>query len=140
MPTTVTMPQLGETVVEGTITKWLKSEGEDIARDEPLFEISTDKVDTEVPSPVAGTISKILVPEGETVSVGTELAEIDDGTQGQQKAEVPSEVQEDAEPEEEPAQPAQEQPAGEQEMPAAAESKEAAQAEREPGTQTVAAE
>src|SRR5919199_5336441 len=95
MPTTVTMPQLGETVVEGTITKWLKSEGEDIDRDEPLFEISTDKVDTEVPSPVAGTVSKILIQEGETVSVGTELAEIDDGSSGQQKAEVSSEAAEE---------------------------------------------
>ena len=92
MPTTVTMPQLGETVIEGTILKWLKSEGETIDRDEPLFEISTDKVDTEVPSPVAGTVSKILVQEGETVSVGTNLAEIDDGSAGQQTAEVPSEV------------------------------------------------
>ena len=79
MPTAVTMPQLGETVVEGTITKWLKQEGDRIDRDEPLFEISTDKVDTEVPSPVAGTVAKILVPEGETVSVGTELAQIEEG-------------------------------------------------------------
>jgi 2-oxoglutarate dehydrogenase E2 component (dihydrolipoamide succinyltransferase) len=71
------MPQLGETVVEGTITKWLKKEGETIGRDEPLFEISTDKVDTEVPSPVAGTILEIKVPEGETVGVGTELALIE---------------------------------------------------------------
>src|ERR671936_590036 len=95
MSTTVTMPQLGETVVEGTITKWLKSEGEEIGRDEPLFEISTDKVDTEVPSPVAGTVSKILVQEGETVSVGTELAQIDDGSVGQQKAEVSQEAAEE---------------------------------------------
>ncbi|MFL5736493.1 MAG: dihydrolipoamide acetyltransferase family protein [Actinomycetota bacterium] len=73
------MPQLGETVIEGTILKWLKQEGESIDVDEPLFEISTDKVDTEVPSPTAGTVSKILVPEGETVSVGTDLAEIDEG-------------------------------------------------------------
>src|SRR2546423_8734975 len=73
------MPQLGETVVEGTITKWLKKEGERIERDEPLFEISTDKVDTEVPSPLAGTVAQILVPEGETVGVGTELAMIDSG-------------------------------------------------------------
>ncbi len=75
----VTMPQLGETVIEGTIPKWLKYEGETIDRDEPLFEISTDKVDTEVPSPVAGTLVQIIVPEGETVSVGTSLAMIDDG-------------------------------------------------------------
>src|SRR5438105_7621036 len=95
MSTTVTMPQLGETVVDGTITKWLKSEGEEIDRDEPLFEISTDKVDTEVPSPVAGTVSKILVQEGETVSVGTELAEIDDGSAGQQRTEVSAEAAEE---------------------------------------------
>jgi pyruvate dehydrogenase E2 component (dihydrolipoamide acetyltransferase) len=75
--TPVTMPQLGETVVEGTITRWLKNEGEPIERDEPLFEISTDKVDTEVPSPIGGTLVKISVPEGETVSVGTEVAQID---------------------------------------------------------------
>jgi len=74
------MPQLGETVIEGTILKWLKKEGESIDVDEPLFEISTDKVDTEVPSPAGGTVSKILVPEGETVSVGTELAQIDEGS------------------------------------------------------------
>ena len=73
----VTMPQLGETVVEGTIVKWLKAEGDSVDRDEPLFEISTDKVDTEVPSPVAGTITKILVEEGSTVEVGTELAMIE---------------------------------------------------------------
>ena len=73
----VTMPQLGETVIEGTILKWLKSEGESVAQDEPLFEISTDKVDTEVPSPAAGTLTKILVPEGQTVAVGTDLAQID---------------------------------------------------------------
>jgi pyruvate dehydrogenase E2 component (dihydrolipoamide acetyltransferase) len=75
--TSIQMPQLGETIVEGTILKWLKQEGETIAVDEPLFEISTDKVDTEVPSPVAGTVTKILVAEGETVAVGTPLAEID---------------------------------------------------------------
>ena len=74
------MPQLGETVIEGTILKWLKAEGEHIDLDEPLFEISTDKVDTEVPSPAAGTLSKILVAEGATVAVGTPLAEIEDGS------------------------------------------------------------
>jgi len=76
--TAVKMPQLGETVIEGTILKWLKQEGDQVALDEPLFEISTDKVDTEVPSSAAGTLTKILVPEGETVAVGTELAEISD--------------------------------------------------------------
>ena len=75
--TSVKMPQLGETVVEGTILKWLKHEGETVELDEPLFEISTDKVDTEVPSVASGTLTKILVPEGTTVSVGTELAVIE---------------------------------------------------------------
>jgi pyruvate dehydrogenase E2 component (dihydrolipoamide acetyltransferase) len=83
MATPVTMPQLGETVVEGTITKWLKKEGETVDRDEPLFEISTDKVDTEVPSPLAGKVVEIKVPEGETVSVGTELALIEASGDGQ---------------------------------------------------------
>ena len=74
--TTIRMPQLGETIVEGTILKWLKKEGESVERDEPLFEISTDKVDTEVPSSVGGTVTKILVEEGQTVPVGTDLAEV----------------------------------------------------------------
>ncbi len=76
--TSIQMPQLGETIVEGTILKWLKREGDSVERDEPLFEISTDKVDTEVPSPVAGTVRKILVDEGTTVPVGTALMEIDE--------------------------------------------------------------
>src|SRR5437867_12410010 len=76
--TSIQMPQLGETIVEGTILKWLKREGDAVDRDEPLFEISTDKVDTEVPSPVAGTVTKILVDEGATVPVGTPLMEIDE--------------------------------------------------------------
>src|SRR5437870_2947676 len=80
------MPQLGETVIEGTITKWLKKEGDTIERDEPLFEISTDKVDTEVPSPLAGTLVEIKVQEGETVQVGTELALIDEGGGGNGQA------------------------------------------------------
>ena len=80
--TTVNMPQLGETVVEGTILKWLKQEGERVEEDEPLFEISTDKVDTEVPSSAAGVLTKILVPEGQTVAVGTPVAEIDGAAAG----------------------------------------------------------
>ena len=66
----VTMPQLGETVTEGTITRWMKAVGDPVERDEPLFEVSTDKVDSEVPSPAAGVLTEILVPEGETVEVG----------------------------------------------------------------------
>src|ERR1035441_2604995 len=70
------MPQLGETVTEGTITKWLKAVGDTVARDEPLFEVSTDKVDSEVPSPAAGVLTSILVEEGDTVDVGVTLAVI----------------------------------------------------------------
>jgi 2-oxoglutarate dehydrogenase E2 component (dihydrolipoamide succinyltransferase) len=76
------MPQLGETVTEGTITKWHKQVGDAVAEDEVLFEVSTDKVDSEVPSPVSGTISEILVQEGETVSVGTKLAVIGAASDG----------------------------------------------------------
>ena len=72
--TAVTMPALGESVTEGTVTRWLKAEGDQIEVDEPLLEVSTDKVDTEIPSPVAGTVTKILVGEDETVPVGAELA------------------------------------------------------------------
>jgi len=72
--TDITMPQLGETVTEGTITKWFKKVGEAVAEDEALFEVSTDKVDSEVPSAAAGYVTEILVQEGETVDVGTRLA------------------------------------------------------------------
>src|SRR3954471_4731427 len=72
----VVMPQMGVSVSEGTITKWLKQEGEQVEADEPLLEISTDKVDTEVPSPGSGTLTQILVQEGATVDVGTKLAVI----------------------------------------------------------------
>ena len=72
----ITMPQLGETVTEGTITKWFKKVGDAVAVDEPLFEVSTDKVDTEVPSPTAGFIAEIKVNEGDTVDVGAVIAVI----------------------------------------------------------------
>jgi pyruvate dehydrogenase E2 component (dihydrolipoamide acetyltransferase) len=75
----LTMPALGESVTEGTVTRWLKSEGDHIAVDEPLLEVSTDKVDTEIPSPVAGTLQKIVVGVDQTVAVGAELAIIEDG-------------------------------------------------------------
>ena len=75
----VTMPALGESVTEGTVTRWLKSVGDSVAMDEPLLEVSTDKVDTEVPSPFAGTLTEILVAEDETVAVGTALARIGSG-------------------------------------------------------------
>ena len=74
----IEMPQLGETVTEGTITRWFKQVGDQVAEDEPLFEVSTDKVDSEVPSPVSGTLTEILVEEGDTVDVGTKLAVVGD--------------------------------------------------------------
>jgi 2-oxoglutarate dehydrogenase E2 component (dihydrolipoamide succinyltransferase) len=78
MPTAdVLMPQMGESITEGTITRWLKKEGEKVGKDEPLYEISTDKVDAEIPSPVSGTVSKILVGEGQTVAIHTVVAQIE---------------------------------------------------------------
>src|ERR1700735_3552253 len=71
MPTDIIMPQMGESIVEGTITKWLKKPGDKIQRDEPLFEISTDKVDAEIPAPASGVLQEIKVAEGTTVGVNT---------------------------------------------------------------------
>ena len=82
MAVSVTMPRLGESVSEGTVIRWLKKEGERVEADEPLLEVSTDKVDTEIPSPAAGIVSSIKVQEDETVEVGVELAVIDDGKGG----------------------------------------------------------
>jgi 2-oxoglutarate dehydrogenase E2 component (dihydrolipoamide succinyltransferase) len=103
--TDITMPQLGETVTEGTITRWFKQVGEQIAEDEPLFEVSTDKVDSEVPSPVSGVLSEIVVPEGETVDVGALLArvgEADGGAEAPAPAEAPAVQDESAAPAAEP--------------------------------------
>jgi pyruvate dehydrogenase E2 component (dihydrolipoamide acetyltransferase) len=94
----ITMPQLGETVTEGTITKWFKAVGDSVAEDEPLFEVSTDKVDSEVPSPVSGTLTEIKVQEGDTVDVGVVLAVIGDGSAAPAEAPAPA-----AEPTPEPA-------------------------------------
>jgi pyruvate dehydrogenase E2 component (dihydrolipoamide acetyltransferase) len=77
MPTDVVMPQMGESITEGTITKWLKKPGDSVQRDEPLFEISTDKVDAEIPSPAAGTLKEIKIPEGSTVQINTVVCTID---------------------------------------------------------------
>src|SRR5690348_7739139 len=77
--TDVVMPQMGESIVEGTLTKWLKKPGDKVERDEPLFEISTDKVDTEIPSPAAGTLGELLVQEGQTVQVNAIVARINEG-------------------------------------------------------------
>ncbi len=157
MPTTIKMPQLGESVTEGTIERWLVKEGDTVQQYDPLFEVVTDKVNAEVPAEVAGTITKIIIPDGETVAVGTPLAEIDaDGGAAQPEqdgagqaeaaqgahepapaqAETPAQPAATAEPEarEPEVEPAEEQPAAE---PAAAQAEQrepaAAQAEqREP--------
>ena len=136
MAVSVTMPRLGESVSEGTVTRWLKKEGERVEADEPLLEVSTDKVDTEIPSPAGGVLKSIKVGEDETVEVGSELAVIDDGAGGgdegggdeaaeaeqepeqeakQEEAEPePEAKQEEPEPEPEP----QEEPQGEAAAPA----------------------
>src|SRR4051795_5818511 len=80
MSESVNLPALGESVTEGTVTRWLKSVGDTVEVDEPLLEVSTDKVDTEIPSPVSGVIEEILVQEDETVEVGAILAKIGDGS------------------------------------------------------------
>ncbi|GAA2315511.1 2-oxoglutarate dehydrogenase, E2 component, dihydrolipoamide succinyltransferase [Streptomyces violaceusniger] len=111
MAVSVTLPALGESVTEGTVTRWLKAEGERVEADEPLLEVSTDKVDTEIPAPSAGVLTSIKVAEDETVEVGAELAIIDDG--GAAPAEAPAPAAEPApaaQPEPAPA-PAAEAPA-----------------------------
>ncbi|NLU74486.1 2-oxoglutarate dehydrogenase, E2 component, dihydrolipoamide succinyltransferase [Streptomyces sp. HNM0575] len=116
MAVSVTLPALGESVTEGTVTRWLKAEGEQVEADEPLLEVSTDKVDTEIPAPAAGTLSSIKVAEDETVEVGAELAVIDDGGAPAAAAEAPAaQPQPAAEPE-----PAQAQPQPQPEPAAAA--------------------
>src|SRR5436305_3964967 len=125
MSVSVTMPRLGESVSEGTVTRWLKKEGERVEADEPLLEVSTDKVDTEIPAPASGVLQSIKVAEDETVDVGVELAVISDGEGGgaapaqeepaeqqppaeeaappQQREEVAAEAAPEPEPEPEPA-------------------------------------
>src|SRR6201995_3852476 len=88
MPTAVVMPQMGESITEGTTTKWLKKPGDTVQRDEPLFEISTDKVDAEVPSPAAGTLKEIKISEGATVGINTVVAVIDGDGAGAAKPET----------------------------------------------------
>ncbi|MFJ4712170.1 2-oxoglutarate dehydrogenase, E2 component, dihydrolipoamide succinyltransferase [Streptomyces sp. NPDC088785] len=121
MAVSVSLPALGESVTEGTVTRWLKAEGERVEVDEPLLEVSTDKVDTEIPSPAAGVLASIKVAEDETVEVGAELAVIDDGSGAPAPQEAPQQEapQQEAAPAAEAPAPAQEQPAPAQEAPAA---------------------
>ncbi|MEU8841795.1 2-oxoglutarate dehydrogenase, E2 component, dihydrolipoamide succinyltransferase [Streptomyces roseus] len=122
MSVSVTLPALGESVTEGTVTRWLKAEGERVEADEPLLEVSTDKVDTEIPSPVSGILASIKVAEDETVEVGAELAVIDDGSGAPAAAEAETVVAE-VPAAEAPAAPAAEAPqaAPSTEVPAGAE-------------------
>ena len=105
----VKMPQMGESIAEGTIVKWLKQVGEAVKRDEPLFEISTDKVDAEIPAPASGVLSEILVKEGETVAVNTTVAVINGGSAAgaSPKAQPAAESKPAAEPQQKPAPPPQ---------------------------------
>lgn len=124
--TEVTLPELGESVTEGTVTRWLKAVGDDVAVDEPLLEISTDKVDTEIPSPVAGTLQEILVQEDETVNVGAALARIGSGAAPAAQPEAPAAPAAEEKPaqeaapaaEEKPVEKPAEQPAPQQSAPA----------------------
>jgi pyruvate dehydrogenase E2 component (dihydrolipoamide acetyltransferase) len=120
--TEVTLPALGESVTEGTVTRWLKSVGDDVAVDEPLLEISTDKVDTEIPSPVAGTLVEIRADEDETIEVGAVLAII--GAAGSAPAQAPAAAapaESQPEAQSEAPEPVAEQPAAQQSQPAPAE-------------------
>jgi len=126
----VTMPALGESVTEGTVTRWLKNVGDEVAVDEPLLEVSTDKVDTEIPSPVAGTLQEILAQEDDTVPVGADLAVIGEGASSE--ASAPADAPEAAADAPEAA---AEAPAAAPEAPAAAEVPAAAPADAAPSTE-----
>src|ERR1700756_4291013 len=103
MSVSVVMPQLGESVTEGTVTRWLKKEGERVEADEPLLEVSTDKVDTEIPSPASGILRGITVAGDETVAVGAQLAIIDDAADGAGAAPDAGQAQAPAAPQAPPA-------------------------------------
>ncbi|HWC84112.1 MAG TPA: 2-oxoglutarate dehydrogenase, E2 component, dihydrolipoamide succinyltransferase [Pseudonocardiaceae bacterium] len=119
MAFSVQMPALGESVTEGTVTRWLKQEGESVEVDEPLLEVSTDKVDTEIPSPAAGVLQRIVVREDETVEVGAELAVIGDESAGDAPAEPAPAPAAEPEPAAQPQQSAPEEPTPAAEAPAA---------------------
>ncbi|MET9549430.1 biotin/lipoyl-containing protein, partial [Streptomyces sp. NPDC006627] len=124
MAVSVSLPALGESVTEGTVTRWLKAEGERVEADEPLLEVSTDKVDTEIPAPASGILASIKVAEDETVEVGAELAVIDDGSGDAGGSAAPAQAEAPAAPapapaqEEAPAAPAQQEEAPQQQAPA----------------------
>src|SRR5687768_17313503 len=128
------MPALGERVTEGTVTRWLKAVGDEVTADEPLLEVSTDKVDTEIPSPVSGTLLEITVNEDETVDVGAQLAVIGSGDPGGSSAPAPAPApQQEAPQQEAPQQAAPQQAPAEEKPQAAPEAKPAATATAQPG-------
>ncbi|MCL4793692.1 MAG: 2-oxoglutarate dehydrogenase, E2 component, dihydrolipoamide succinyltransferase [Bryobacteraceae bacterium] len=117
----VVMPQMGESIVEGTLTKWLKKVGDKVERDEPLFEISTDKVDTEIPSPAAGTLTEILAQEGDTVQVNAVVARVGEGDGAAAAAPAAEEKKEEPKPDEPPKEEAKQEEPKEEPKPAEAE-------------------
>jgi pyruvate dehydrogenase E2 component (dihydrolipoamide acetyltransferase) len=122
MPTEIVMPQMGESITEGTITKWLKKPGDTVQRDEPLFEISTDKVDAEIPSPAAGILKDIKITEGTTVQINTVVATIEESASGSAPAASPAKAETAASPAADTATPAAvDTPAATQGNPAEAE-------------------
>src|SRR5207248_9858972 len=108
MATDVVMPQMGESIAEGTIVRWIKKPGDKVERDEPLLELSTDKVDAEIPAPASGTLTEVLAQEGQTVGVNSVIARIDGG--GSAAATAPAAAKAEAKPEPKP-EPAQAAPA-----------------------------
>src|ERR1700754_4065496 len=108
--TKVIMPQMGESIVEGTLTRWLKKAGDRVERDEPLFEISTDKVDSEIPSPAAGVLSEVLVQEGATVAINTVVGRIGDSAGAAAPAPAAAKVEAPAPPPPPPPTPVQAAP------------------------------
>ena len=109
MPSNVIMPQMGESIFEGTITKWLNKVGEPVKRDDPLFEISTDKVDSEIPAPASGVLAEIRVNEGETVQINTVVGVISE--EGVATTAAPAKVESKEIPKPQAAQPAPREPA-----------------------------
>jgi pyruvate dehydrogenase E2 component (dihydrolipoamide acetyltransferase) len=140
MSVSVTMPQLGESVSEGTVTRWLKQEGDEVQADEPLLEVSTDKVDTEIPSPAAGVLTQIKVHEDETVEVGSELAVIGDSSDTSESSssdQPAAETQAEEAPAEQDsgAQQEQQEPEPDEQQPQQAEQQDEEQPEQEPAQQ-----
>src|ERR1700742_3422835 len=103
MPTDVIMPQMGESIFEGTITKWLKKPGDTVQRDEPLFEISTDKVDAEIPSPASGVLAEVKIAEGNTVQINTVVGVIADADSQPANGQPPAAPAAEAPPSKQPA-------------------------------------